>query len=374
MVQFWLDKFTDIFSLENFDFLSKKEGSNNYIKVLNLVALLSIIVGLSLSIKTKKPLFFGISIIILSVTILIKTSLIAKFSNVENIDVLTNAFNLDIMLTHPVETMTNKLYLNNTFNLNKGDIIALETPGKPTETHIVAGVATGNSNEQYILTAENTIQSYPIGTKIYKVSNSSPNIISPPDGNRSIRLAGPRGGPSDPESLAIRSFPNDYSLPDHSAYDWNLENSTLVAGNAPTYVYQGPEYGNLGRRSPTIQNPMGVVEIPDYDSAPTFFGTVNVGDFTNGVSNTTIMTDQQEATLSMRVQDLLFHKGNSQAQYTPMPVDTIPNDQEGFAHFCYRSPTNLVNPKYASVFVNDPKKFKLVSKLAKATGTENGGG
>jgi hypothetical protein len=76
----------------------------------------------------------------------------------------------------------------------------------------------------------------------------------------------------------------------------------------------------------------------------------------------------------MRVQDLLFHKGNSQAQYTPMPVDTIPNDQEGFAHFCYRSPTNLVNPKYASVFVNDPKKFKLVSKLAKATGTENGGG
>ena len=374
MVQFWLDKFTDIFSLENFDFLSKKEGSNNYIKVLNLVALLSIIVGLSLSIKTKKPLFFGISIVILSVTILIKTSLIAKFSNVENIDVLTNAFNLDIMLTRPVETMTNKLYLNNTFNLNKGDIIALETPGKPTETHIVAGVATGSTAEQYILIAENTIQSYPIGTKIYKVSNSSPNIISPPDGNRSIRLAGPRGGPSDPESLAIRSFPNDYSLPDHSAYDWNLENSTLVAGNAPTYVYQGPEYGNLGRRSPTIQNPMGVVEIPDYDSAPTFFGTVNVGDFTNGVSNTTIMTDQQEATLSMRVQDLLFHKGNSQAQYTPMPVDTIPNDQEGFAHFCYRSPTNLVNPKYASVFVNDPKKFKLVSKLAKATGTENGGG
>jgi hypothetical protein len=34
----------------------------------------------------------------------------------------------------------------------------------------------------------------------------------------------------------------------------------------------------------------------------------------------------------------------------------------------------LVNPKYASVFVNDPKKFKLVSKLAKAQGNENGGG
>jgi hypothetical protein len=374
MVQFWLDNFTDLFSLENFDFLSKKDGSNNYIKVLNLVALLSIIVGLSLSIKTKKPLFFGISIIILSVTILIKTNLVAKFSNIENIDVLTNAFNLDILLTRPVEMNSSKLYLNNTFNLNKGDIIALETPGKPIETHIIAGVETGITTEQYILTAENTVQSYPIGTKIYKVSNVSPNIISPPDGNRSIRLAGARGMPSDPDSLAVRSFPNDYSLPDHSAYDWNLENSTLVAGTKPTYVYQGPEYGNLGRRNPRIQNPMGVVQIPDYDSDPTFFGTVNVGDFTDGVSNTTIMTDQQEATLSMRVQDLLFHKGNSQAQFTPMPVDTIPNNQEGFAHFCYRSPTNLVNPKYASVFVNDPKKFKLVSKLAKATGTENGGG
>jgi hypothetical protein len=221
---------------------------------------------------------------------------------------------------------------------------------------------------------DNTVNAYPTGTKIYKVTDTTPNIISPPDGNVSIALSGNGNGPSDPESMGARSFPDNYNLPDHSAYDWNLENSTLVAGTKPTYTYQGPEYGSLGRKSPTIQNPMGVVEIPDYDSAPTFFGTVNVGDFTNGVSNNTIMTDQQEATLSMRVQDLLFHKGNSQARYTPMPVDTLPNDQEGFAQFCYRSPTNLVNPKYASIFVNDPQKFKLVSKLAKATGSENGGG
>ena len=86
------------------------------------------------------------------------------------------------------------------------------------------------------------------------------------------------------------------------------------------------------------------------------------------------MTTNQEATVSQRVDDLLFHKGNSQWHYSPMPIDTIPNDQEGFAHWCYRSPTNLVNPKYASIFVNDPDKFKLVSKLARATGTENGGG
>jgi hypothetical protein len=86
------------------------------------------------------------------------------------------------------------------------------------------------------------------------------------------------------------------------------------------------------------------------------------------------MTTNQEATVSQRVDDLLFHKGNAQTRFTPMPVDTLPNNQEAFAHFCYRNPTNLVNAKYASIFVNDPEKYKLVSKLARATGTENGGG
>jgi hypothetical protein len=105
------------------------------------------------------------------------------------------------------------------------------------------------------------------------------------------------------------------------------------------------------------------------------FGTCNEAEMnSNGVQNNTVMTENQEATVSQRVDDLLFHRGNSQWHYSPVPVDTIPNDQGGFANFLYRSPTNLVNPKYASVFVNDPEKFKLVAKLARATGTENGGG
>ena len=54
--------------------------------------------------------------------------------------------------------------------------------------------------------------------------------------------------------------------------------------------------------------------------------------------------------------------------------DTLPDSRAAFANFCYNSPTNLVNAKYASIFVNDPEKFKMVSKLARATGTENGGG
>jgi hypothetical protein len=39
----------------------------------------------------------------------------------------------------------------------------------------------------------------------------------------------------------------------------------------------------------------------------------------------------------------------------------------------YRNPTNLINPKYGSIFVNDPAKLKLVMKLARATGTEGRG-
>jgi hypothetical protein len=72
------------------------------------------------------------------------------------------------------------------------------------------------------------------------------------------------------------------------------------------------------------------------------------------------MTDNFEQTVSQRVDDLLIHKGNSQSRATPVAIDTLPNEQEAFAHFCYRNPTNLVNPKYASVFVNDPDKFKLL--------------
>jgi hypothetical protein len=94
------------------------------------------------------------------------------------------------------------------------------------------------------------------------------------------------------------------------------------------------------------------------------YGTCNEGEIgPNGVLNNTIMTENQEATVSQRVDDMLFHKGNSQWMYSPVPVDTMPNNQEAFAHFCYRNPTNLVNPKYASIFVNEPDKFKLITNI-----------
>jgi hypothetical protein len=212
-------------------------------------------------------------------------------------------------------------------------------------------------------------------TKILKVSDSSPNIIPPPDGNMSIQAAGvyPQGM-SNPQALAVQNYPK-FGLPNGNRYDWDLELATMGPNGMPnSYVYQGQPYGNLKCRESSVDNPMGVINIPEYDAPPTMFGTCNEAELgANGVENNTIMTRNQEATVSQRVDDLLFHKGNSQWHYSPMPVDTIPNDQEGFAHFCYRSPTNLVNPKYASIFVNDPDKFKLVAKLARATGSENGG-
>jgi hypothetical protein len=121
------------------------------------------------------------------------------------------------------------------------------------------------------------------------------------------------------------------------------------------------------------------INITEYDAPPTMYGTCNVGETVimpdgREVSNDYLMTDNFEKTVSMRPDDLLFHKGNSQSRFGPMAVDTIPDNQTAFANFCYRSPTNLINPKYASIFVNDPDKYRLVAALAQATGTENGGG
>ena len=141
-----------------------------------------------------------------------------------------------------------------------------------------------------------------------------------------------------------------------------------------TFKYQGPPYGDLNCRQSDTNNPMGTINVTEYDNYPTMYGTCNVGNTVDGKPNDKIMTENQEATVSQRVDDLLFHKGNSQASFTPMPVDTLPNNQEAFANFCYRSPTNLLNPKYGSIFVNDPEKLKLIMKLTKPTGTENGGG
>ena len=379
MTEFWLNNLTELFDIDNFDLTGSR--TDNYIKILNIVALLTIVIGSVTMILTKNSIYFAIIVLILSFTILIKSNITTSmFTPTQNIidSNLTNSYDTGVYLVRAVNNdingLNNTIYVNNALNFNKGDIIALNSNGKILETNIVSDIQyTVDEHIPVIILLNNLKNSYSkYTTKILKVSDSSPNIFTPPDGNVSI---GKNTFNSDPMVMATQNYPS-FKLPNGNRNDWNLELATMGPNGMPnSYVYQGQPYGDLKCRNSNVSNPMGVLQVPEYDAPPTMFGTCNEGEVgPNGILNNTFMTSNQEATVSQRVDDLLFHKGNAQAQFSPVPIDTLPNDQEGFAHFCYRSPTNLVNPKYASIFVNDPDKFKLVTKLARATGTENGGG
>ena len=383
MTQFWLNNFSELINMKNFSFMNTSLNSNseNHIKILNLVSILSIIIGLSLFFITKKPIFIGMVIIVLSLTILIKSNLKVN-SSFTKVNKLSNAFDTGAYLIKNVTKsdpsgLNNIIYINEALNFNKGDVIALTSEGQVLETNIISDIKyTIDTNSPVLILLKNLKGVYSkYTTQIAKVSDSTPNIFPPPDGNTSIQ--GAMGGTGDPTTMVMERYPK-FDLPNQNRYDWNLELSTMGGnppGDPPNYLYQGQPYGDLKCRNTNINNPMGTVNVTEYDSTPTMFGTCNVAEMSpTGRINDYQMTDNQEATVSQSRNDLLFHRGNSQMQYSPMPVDTIPNNQEAFAHFCYRSPTNLVNPKYASIFVNDPDKFKLVAKLARATGTENGGG
>lgn len=365
MVGFWLYDPLSLFSLENFTILSTDSKADKVNKILNIISLIVIIIGVGLSLLRKNTIYFGITIVLLSLIILIQSNI-----KVDSFETVSNGFNNGVRL---LRVDKNKLYINQELDFKKGDIISLQDINNPRrmENHVISDVKYTTDTNSPVLILMNNVKGnfYGPTTNILKVSDSTPNIIPPPDGNVSIEDAG--NYPADPNYVS--SFPK-YTLPNGGRYDWNLELSTMIPPDKPSYKYQGQPYGPLNQRGPSINNPMGNVNVTEYDENPTFFGTVSVDDSTNGVNNGTLMTENQEATLSMRVDDLLFHKGNSQGRFTPLPVDTVPNNQEAFAHFCYRNPTNLVNPKYASIFVNDPEKFKIVAALAKATGTENGGG
>jgi hypothetical protein len=378
MVQFWLNNPMSLLSPDNlkFDGLSKPQ---TYIQYLNIIALLSIIIGISLAKIKNKPEFFLITVIVLSLTILIKSNISASsFEKVES-NLSTN-FDTGAYLVKSVDLddpsgMNNMLYVNEAYGFNKGDIIALSNNNTVLETSVISDIKyTIDTLKPVLILLRNLKGKYSkYTTKILKVSDSSPDLVEPPDGNISIQKSGNTGS-SDPISGALASFPK-FNLPNQNRYDWNLENSTLVPGTPENYKYQGQPYGDLKCRESTVENPMGTINVTEYDNAPEMFGTCNVAELgPNGINNDHIMTTNQEATVSQRVNDLLFHKGNSQSQFSPVAIDTLPDNQEAFAHFCYRSPTNLVNPKYASIFVNDPDKYKIVAKLARATGTENGGG
>jgi len=74
MPKFWLDNFLDLFSIDNFKL-------NDSVKLYNVLSLVIIIVGLVLVFKTKKMFYFGISIILLSIIIVLQKGT-SKFTQV----------------------------------------------------------------------------------------------------------------------------------------------------------------------------------------------------------------------------------------------------------------------------------------------------
>jgi hypothetical protein len=373
MPKFWLDNFLDLFSIDNFKL-------NDSVKLYNVLSLVIIIVGLVLVFKTKKMFYFGISIILLSIIIVLQKGT-SKFTQVgsELNKPVSNQFYLNTKLLKNASVGANQIYVDNSFNIKQGDIILLDN-GVDSESKLVVNVSVSlTDNFPVILFYESLKNNYSINnTKLFKVSNVLSDTLPPPDGNKSI-LNSNNTYVSSPEQMALNRAPNVVPLNNGNRSDINLELASYKGPGETSYQFQGPPNGPLNCRKSTINNPMGTVNITEFGATPTMYGTCNVGDTTvlpdgRTVNNDYLMTDNMESTVSMRVNDLLFHKGNAQSRFSPMVVDTIPDNQEAFAHFCYRSPTNLVNPKYASIFVNDPEKFKLVTQLAKATGTEGGGG
>ena len=385
MTYFWLDSFSELVNFKNFE-IQSVHGYEKSIRILNCIAIIAIVVCTLLAFKDHKSYYFPIAILILSITIFVKSNILVKSSSAftatspnpkpDPINTqLTNAYNTGVYLVraHSLSNngLNNALYVNQAMNFKKGDIIALSVNGSVLETNIISDVQyTTDGNTPVLLLLNPLKNNYSkYTTTIMKVSDSTPNLIIPTSPNDSIQAN--QSYVSDPMEMAVENYPK-YTLPNLDRYDWNLELSTyggLEPGQPPTYEHQGQPYGKLKCRESSLENPMGTINVTEYDSEPTMYGTCNMGENDNNEK----MTSNQEATVSQRVDDLLFHKGNAQTRFSPMPSDTLPNDQEAFAHWLYRNPTNLINPKYASVFVNDPEKFKMVTKLARATGTENGG-
>ena len=383
MVEFWLDNPIYLINQENFNF-NNVTPAQKKIKKLNLLAMIALTGGLLLVYIKRRTIYFAIAVCIMAFTILINSNnkILSGFTAVmdksNNSNYLDTAFDTGAYLVQDVNNkdpsgLNNLLYINQGLNFNKGDIIALSVNGKILEVNVISDVKYTTSGDKTVLVLLNQLKNnYEKSTKILKVSDSAPDIITPPDGNVSIQNAR-NNSTSDPLQMAANRFPK-FDLPNQNRNDWNLEQSSMVPGGDNNYVYQGQPYGDLKCRNSTIENPMGTINVTEYSSPPTMYGTCNVAEQTNGVYNDNLMTSNQEATVSQRVDDLLFHKGNAQSRFSPMPVDTLPDNQAAFANFCYNQPTNMVNVKYASIFVNDPEKYKLVAGLAKATGTEGGSG
>lgn len=330
MVKFWLDDFKDIVSPDNFDL-------NDRNKVLNVISLFIIIVSLLVSLKTKNEFYFGAGFIILSILIIIHNKMQYFSGNTglfipprEYITTITNNSS-NTILTEDSVINDNRMSVNNIENLYPGDIINI-SGNNNNESNIIGSV---NGVDNTVIFRNAFKNNYPKGTQLSVIKSVRPQIISQSDPNMSIE--GSKGFTNPPKGKK-------------------------------EYSYYSPKVDDLSCRYPMQNNPMGNIGIEEYDERNKYYGSC-----IQDPNNNNTINELYESGVSQRIDDVIYHRGNSQSRFTPTAVDTVPNAQDQFAMFCYQNPGNLINPKYASVFVNDPEKFKLVASLAKATGTENGG-
>ena len=139
MVQFWLNNPVELINTDNF-----KGGT---VEFLNLFAVFSIIIGTSLTFKTKNSKFAIITLVILLVTVLIYLTKKVKsnFTKTDELNTnLSNTYDTGVYLTKAVkytpDGLNNLIYINQALNFNKGDIIALSSNGKIMESNIITDV------------------------------------------------------------------------------------------------------------------------------------------------------------------------------------------------------------------------------------------
>ena len=196
MVEFWLDNISFLISLDNFNFDGNSPSQKN-IKILNIIALTSLVSGLILVYIKRNPKYFAMGIAGMGLTILINSKskdISSPFTNVT--DVTDTGFETSTTLMKNINKndpsgLNNIIYVNQALNFNKGDIIGLANNNKIVETNVISDVRYTTQEQIPVLVLLNPIKyNYSkYSTKILKVSNAGPDIKPPPDGNNSIQLA-----------------------------------------------------------------------------------------------------------------------------------------------------------------------------------------
>jgi hypothetical protein len=258
MSQFWLDNFLDLFSIDNFKL-------NDSTKLYNVLSLMVIIIGIAMVFKTKKTMYFGISVIILSVIIVIQKST-SRFTQVgsELNGPVSNQFYLNTKLLKNVAVGATQIYVDNSFNIKPGDLLLLDN-GNNSETVLVVNVSTSQADNFPVIVFYTPLKNnYSIdNTKLFKVSNVTTDNLPPPDGNKSISDSN-NSYVSSPEQMALNRAPNVAPFNKGNRSDINLELASYKGPGETSYQFQGPPNGPLECRKSTVNNPMGTVNLTEF--------------------------------------------------------------------------------------------------------------